>query len=91
MLGHIKSITWKTGNRILHAVGFIWHIILERLKLKGVKGAWWLPTARGGARRVTWKAQEGTLQGTGNVPYLDTGGTYTHVSVCQKSSDCTLK
>lgn len=81
MLGHIKSITWKTGNSILQAVWFIWHIIFEKLTLKGVKGTWWLPKAGGGAKRMTWKAQEGTLQGTANVLYLDSGSSYTHFSL----------
>ena len=90
MLGNIRSITWKTGNTILHAVCFVWHIILEKLKLKRDKGARWLPRAGGGARRMTWKAQESPLEDTWNVLYLDIGDSYTHVSICQNPSNRTL-
>lgn len=47
--------------------------------------------AGGGDGGLAGRSHKGTVWGHENVPYLDVGDAYWGVSICQKSSSCTLK
>lgn len=53
------------------------------------KSHWWLPGV-GQLGRLTANGAPGNFWGDGNI-YLDWGGGYIHVYICQKSSTCSLK
>lgn len=80
---NLKSLLSDRSPKQVHTLWFHLYDTPKKTEPHGQELAQQLPGAGSGVRRLTIKGPEGIFWNNGNTPYLDCGGGYMTVYICQ--------